>query len=183
MTTPDPAATFAAPGVDLTRPPTSPLEADEVIAPGKHTPALDSLVGELTAELAAEKTFPVPGRPGYAVTFDVDVDHTMLGLWRKAARDKDQPDAFDELKFACTIVAAQCIRIIRNGAPLELDGVEVTFRDRAFFTLLGTQSANSAVRKLYGRDAHIIATSTAILSAAGYGSDVDEDPTPASSND
>lgn len=180
---PDPTIpTFAAPGVDVTRPPAA-LEADEIIEPGKHTPALDSIVGELTAELENEKTFEVPGRPGYAVTYDVDIDHTMLGLWRRRARDKDQPDEFDELKFSLTILAAQCLRIIRNGAPLELDGDEVTFRDRAFFTLLGTQSANAAVRKLYGRDAHAIAASRAVLEAAGYGTELDEDPTPASSSD
>lgn len=179
MTAPD--KTFAAPGVGNDA--TPPAKPDELVERGKHVPALDAIVGELTVELESERTFPVPGRPGYAVVYDVDVDHTMLGLWRKGARDKDQPDAFDELKFSCTILAAQCIRIIRNGEPLLLDGVEVTFRDRPFFTLIDTQGANAAVRRFYGRDAHVIATSKAVLEAAGYGSDIDEDPTPASSSD
>lgn len=183
-TTPEP-RTFAAPGVagelgarpastigpeerhavdDLDRPrPTPERVAAEIATP------LDALRDEVTAELAETTTLEIPGRPGYGVRFSLNIDHPMLGLWRKKAKDSQQPEGIDELKWACIILAAQAEAIVRNGDELVLDGEPVTFSSRPLLELLGAREAHQAVRKLYGRDAHIVNTAYVLLELAGYG--------------
>lgn len=150
---------------------------DEVIPPPTE---LESIVGELVDRLAGETTLPIPGRPGWEAVYDIDVDHTLMGRWRRNCKDSDQADDVDELKLACTILAAQNVRLVRGGSVIALDGRPVTFRDPSFQRLLGTHTANEAVRKAYGRDAHVVVGSGSVLKAAGYTDEQREDPTPSS---
>lgn len=154
---------------------------DELDPPPTSTP-LSELRDELTAELEHLETFEVPGRPGYAVRFDVDVDHNRLGHWRKRAKDTTQPEGLDEVKWAASILASQAVAIVRHGADLELDGQPATFATPAFQELLGVGRPIDAVKALYGRHASVIATAWAVLEAAGYNRRPDEaeDPTTAS---
>lgn len=156
--------------------------------PEKLATPLDDLRAELTAELARYETFDVDGRPGYAVRYDVDIEHPKLGLWRKRAKDTTQPDGLDELKWAATILAAQAVAVVRHGVDVFVAGDHgVAFNDPELRSILDVGRAIDAVRKFYGRDAAVVTTAYAVLNAAGYGKeairseDDGEDPTRSSS--
>lgn len=177
--TDDNARTFTAPGAgDPSAPP----------AAGELNTALDDLRAELSAELEHFETFEVSTRPGYAVRFDVDIEHPKLGLWRKRARDKTQPDGLDELLWASIIVASQAVAIVRNGVPVfeASDGVG-PFAATEFLAIYDVGRPVDAVQRFYGRDSQVIAAAWAILTAAGYGDeakkadDDESDPTRSSS--
>lgn len=170
---PGPAAMSSAGDVD------EDLDLDRTSAPS--TPLTD-LAAELAEELDAEVILEIPARAGYEVAYGLDIDHHLLGQWQKRAKDTTQPGQFDELRFACTVLAAKARRIIRNGAPVVLDGVEADFRTPAFHAALGVGRAIDAVRKVYGRDAHVVTAARSLLAAAGYSDDVmTADPTADSS--
>jgi hypothetical protein len=183
---PDPAdpaeTTFAAPGAAKR----GALAAGDPIRPDDVAPPpteLEAILGELVTELEAEAAFPVPERPGWAVVYNIDVDHRLLGRWQRASRDTDLPNNIDELKYTLTFLAALCRRIIRQGKVVELAGEAVTFRSREFQKALGARDANEAVRKVYGRDAHVLTAGAALLREAGYTEEQVADPLASSSTD
>lgn len=156
--------TFTAPGVAAAGDPSAPPAAGELNSP------LDDLRAELAAELEHFETFEVSTRPGYAVRFDVDIEHEKLGLWRKRAKDKSQPDGLDELLWASIIVASQAVAILRNGVPVfEADAGVSPFAGAELLGIYGVGRPVDAVQRFYGRDSQVINTCWAVLSAAGYG--------------
>jgi hypothetical protein len=186
---PDPAdpaeTTFAAPGAKRATKQRE-LDAGDAVRPDDVAPPpteLEAILGELVTELEAEATLPVPERPGWAVVYNIDVDHRLLGRWQRASRDTDLPNNIDELKYTLTFLAALCRRIIRQGKVVELAGEAVTFRSREFQKLLGARDANEAVRKVYGRDAHVLTAGAALLREAGYTEEQVADPLASSSTD
>lgn len=185
---PDPAdTTFTAPGA---KPPTfpaglpvgdpPPTPVDDVLAAPTE---LEAILGELVDELEGETTLPVPERPGWAVVYNIDVDHRLLGRWQRASRDTDLPNNLDELKYTLTLLAALCKRIVRQGTVVTLAGEVLTFRSVEFQRLLGVRTANDAVRKVYGRDAHVLTAGAGVLREAGYTEEQVADPLASSSTD
>jgi hypothetical protein len=81
------------------------------------------------------------------------------------------------VKLACTALANTCLAILRDGAEVPDGAGPLTFTSPALHEILGVDRTVDAVRRFYGRDAHVIAVSRQILDEAGYGEDVGPDPT------
>lgn len=143
---------------------------------------LDSLQNELRRVVQNDPiTLVVPSRPTISLTFDTNIDSGKLQLWRKASSDKSMPDNFDGVKFSAIIIANQCINVMYDGKiATDEHGSDLNFRNENFLSMLDAKRAVTAVRKLYGVDGHIFIAADAILRAAGYDSeeqDQSTDPT------
>lgn len=180
------ARTFTAPGL-----PGQPLDSyldDDLDRPVDRD--LDPLA--VLAEIAEPVVLPdvvVPHRfrPGWAVRYSLALDSDDLKRWRKRATLKPgtKREEFDEVRFACIVMANQAQALIRNGEEV-LDnetGDPLTFAHPAVWRTYGAARAADAVRSFYGNDPYLGATFDAILAAAGVGDEVETlDPTRPSSD-
>lgn len=134
---------------------------------------LDNIDAELTATLTAPAIIEVLGRPGYALECRTDFTSLDLDLLRRKARDKKFADGIDGVKFSSLFLAVNTTRILRNGAPLELDGVApITFTSRQLWARYAAGSAVEAVRAFLGREAYVESTAQRLMREAGWGDDV-----------
>ncbi len=141
--------------------------------PGDATPGrapagrsdLDLIAAELTEELDLQPiTVDVPGRPGWALLVDVNVDSNALAAWQRRSRDQGWPSGTNDLKLAAIIIANQTRDLVRQGESQGLN-----FRDKRTLTALGAVDARSAVLKVFGgRDVAVMAVGERILAAAGH---------------
>lgn len=161
--------------------PVDPVDDDHPRA----TTALDELAAELRQdpnEVDGPAVLEVPAREGWSAAYSRDLDANQLERWRRASRDRKAADGMDLFALSQRILANQQVAIIRRGETLDDGGAPMTVRSRAFLDLIDAATPLEAVRKLYGRDGHVLAAANEVLSAAGYAETVDEvadDPTPA----
>ena len=148
-------------------------------APAKTV--LDGLRSELKKEIRNEPiTLTIPSRDGVSLVFDTNIEASNLQMWRKVCVDKKSPDNFDGLKFSCIIIANQATSMLYKGTvATDEDGKDLVFRNPTFLEMLDAGRAVEGVRKLYGVDGHIFIAADAILRAAGYDSESQDqtDPT------
>lgn len=143
---------------------------------------LDAIAAELNAAVAPSTTIPVLGRPDYAVRFRTDFTGNDLDSLRKRSRNKRMTDGIDGIKFSALLLAFTCQGITRKGRGLEEDlGADraITFVSTELKELLGNpgMSADDTVRKFYGLEGHVDATARRLMVEAGWGDEVDADPT------
>ncbi|HEX3542793.1 MAG TPA: hypothetical protein VHT75_20360 [Acidimicrobiales bacterium] len=178
------------------RPMTQPLEVDltgrktaptDPLLDVQPVTLLDGLADELAEIVGGEVTFPAKTRPGYTVTFSVDVDGPQVAAMRQRAKDDSQPDGTNTFQWAAAVIATYCRAVSRQGQRIvDAGGSLVTFTHKDLQQILGVANhpvspAAAAVKKFYGSDAAVMSTALALLKKAGYGEDVTEDPTPGSS--
>lgn len=146
---------------------------------------------ELREELAEEitgltATYPVPGRPKYAVRYSLDVEGPQLQRWTKQASDKKLPGGVDGTKAAAIVLANMCEAILRvTDGDLDTaeeiygtDDVVFTFRHPELHEMLGVSRAIAAVQKFYALDGVVIRVAGDLVDEAGYGDEMpDLDPT------
>lgn len=155
---------------------------DEILIESKpvdEKTVLDSLRNELKRVIKNEPiTLTVPSRPSMEITFDTNIEASMLQSWRKACQNKSMPDNFDGLKFSSIILANQAKEITFNGnLAVDEDGDLLNFRNKKFLNMLDAMGAVEGVRRLYGVDGHIFIAADEILRAAGYDSEGQEQKT------
>jgi hypothetical protein len=96
-----------------------------------------------------------------------------LKLWRKKATTKPakgtRPAEIDELRVACTVLAARTVGLTRNGQPILAAGEPATFGSDAFLRALGQDRPIEAVRAVFGLDGHVLGAASYIVDEAGYG--------------
>lgn len=168
-----------------------PVDEDTPVRPSQPGSMLDDLIAEASREVVREpSTLKIPGRPGWAVRFDVNLDEPIVTAWRKKAADKSKPEGFDMLKFSKAVLANQAEAILRLGSDesvenakvvLDPSGNPVNFRNAWFLEQLGGDrilSPVEAVKKWYGVDGTIISHCGEVLYDAGFGEDAERlDPT------
>ena len=173
---------------DVTKKTTAP--ADDIIvddtAPASTTGKANTVLAALEAELKrdvhlSDLVLNVPERKGMTIRFDVNIDAATVNKWRAMCKNKSMTDEFDGLKFSCMVVANKAEAVLYDGEEALLPtGDALNFKEPAFLDMLGVPKALDGVRKLYGVDGHIFVAADAILSAAGYDSDSQDqqaDPT------
>lgn len=168
---PDPdAPTFGAPPVldDEVPLDDGPQEPDE------ERTELDDLEAELGATELPTVTLAVPGRPRYAVVYRLSFTDRDLDTWRRKAKDKRYADGVSGTKFAAILLASTCLRVLRDGETLEVDGKVATFTSRPFLELLKATTAVDGVLKLYGLEGHAQQAAGSVQRAAGWLDPVDE---------
>ena len=146
---------------------------DDSPAPVVERTVLDSLQNELQRAIANDPiTLSVPNRPNVSLVFDTNIESGKLQLWRKVCVDKQMSENFDGLKFSSIVIANQCETVLFDGNPVnDDDGKRLNFRNQALLDMLSSKRAVPAVRRMYGSDGHIFIAADAILRAAGYDSD------------
>ena len=181
---------------DQTLPPTrigdvAPTGSHEAAEPVFSPPPLGpgQSLTDLLREAVTEKveddpiTLIVAARPNVSVSYSSLLDDEMRKRWLKACTTsrRGKPDEVDELRFACTVLANQCLSINMQGqvAPAT-DGRPLTFALKELWEMVGGHDPISTIRKLYGRDPAILSTVEAVLERCGYGDEAQEDPTTAS---
>lgn len=141
----------------------------ETLTPTGVAPAgrsdLDLLAAELAEELdLPELTIDIPGRQGWALVVDVNIDSNALASWQRRSRDSGWPDGLNQLKLAGIVIANQTTDLVRQG-----ERTGFSFRDKRLHGAVNAVDARSAVLKVFGgRDAAVIQTAERILSAAGH---------------
>jgi hypothetical protein len=184
---------------DGTRPvPVVDLGLDDIEPAHELDTPLDDVIAELTQPVAdVERVVPVRGRPGWALIVNIDFPFDDLKLWRKKATTKPakgtRPAEIDELRVACTVLAARTVGLTRNGQPILAAGEPATFGSDAFLRALGQDRPIEAVRAVFGLDGHVLGAASYIVDEAGYGEQGDpgdtvadelgEDPTTRGSRD
>lgn len=159
-------------------------DEDIIIEESSEQPAktvLDGLRTELKKEIRNQPiTLAVPSRDGMSIVYDTNIEANNLQTWRKACADKKMPDNFDGLRFSCIILANQAKNVMFKGSiATDEDGKDLNFKNAKFLEMLDAPRAVEGVRKLYGIDGHIFIAADAILRAAGYDSESQDqtDPT------
>lgn len=137
-------------------------------APVNILDALRADFADKVAEGEETEVFPVPGRPGYAIRCATVIDHEELQAWTRRARDTSMPGGVNELKLSATILANACRAIVRDGVDVPDGDGPLTFASPTLHDILGVKSPRDAIRKFYGRDAHVVLASHEVLREAGY---------------
>jgi hypothetical protein len=169
-----------------------PLSAVATDAEVNTPPTSDELASaspleQLKAAISGEVRLPsitlkVPERPGVTVEYDVNVDDPVLTAWKKRSIYEDPRDGINALKLATIVLASQSIAFYINGRQVTSGGQPLTFASQEVWAMVRPAAVSSpdAVARLFGVDAHVIATGEEVLRAAGYGGlieKVDRDPT------
>lgn len=140
------------------------------VAPAGQPAQAPSVLGQIMADFKAAQgklERPVPGRPGYTVTFDPTIPWEAYRSWQLAS--VDPTTGIDELGLAVRALAAQCVSIAKDGQVLQDAGQTVTFDHPVLQQAFNTLDVPGTVRFFYGQDGAVIKEATVLLREAGYG--------------
>jgi hypothetical protein len=168
------------------------LRADDVFSP--PTPGevagpspLEQLRKALAAPVAAKPlTLRVPERPGVTLRFSTGITQEQRTAWQKRStkksRRQNREDEVDEMNFACLVLANTNEAIAFGGVDAhDRDDTPLTFAMPALWEMVSAADPVSAIRNLFGNDAHVLLASGEVLLASGFDDDLEEtDPTTAS---
>lgn len=122
----------------------------------------------------------VKEREGVSILFSPNINQEQLTRWRKQAGERTK-DGLNFLKFAGVIVMNTTEQIQFGGeAVTDEDGNYLTFASQEILDIVEMDRPSpEAVRRFWGSDAHLQATSLKILESAGWGeeAEVEENPT------
>lgn len=135
---------------------------------------------------------PIPEREGVALIIDPNISaKEELKAWRRIAGEGTKKD-FDIAKFATVVIAAKTVGISVNGVEqFDSNGYPVSFTSPEILEMLNKDDDGyplmdpedflpypDAVKAMFGLDPHVQAAAEAILSAAGYGDDIETTSNP-----
>lgn len=137
----------------------------------------EDLRSELSKKVDVEHLrLVVPQRPNIEVAFEPDIEFDLLRMFmKKATVGQGKKKEFDPLRFAYQVMTHTMRGLYVNGKEATENGDPVTFGSPGVMQMLGSSSPQQTIRKLYGKDGHIISTSQRVLEEAGYGDfDIEE---------
>lgn len=147
------------------------------------TTALDDLKRILAADASnAPITLPIPNRPGMGIRYDTNIDAVRAEHWQRRSIDV-KTKRMDMVRFGTFVIAATGQCVIIDGKDAQKDGENIRPASVTIRESLGLPDGSTPyaiIRALFGSDGHIISASDRIMSAAGYGSEIEteeEDPT------
>lgn len=112
----------------------------------------------------------VPGRTGYAVTYDAVIAYELYRAWVIESTDVT---GVDQLALAIRALAMQCTAITKDGQPLRVNDQPLTFDHKALQDTLGALDTSDCIRRFYGSDGVVLKASALLLDEAGYGASGD----------
>lgn len=153
---------------------------DAFEAPDRRADAtvLDELVAQLDEKVTPDDVaLQVPHREGLTVRFRPPEDMAEIAKIRTKTALKGMPTEVAQLRFAVRLLITTCKAIVKNGQVLGSEEEPWTFDSEQLHDLIGTIGAEDTLRKFYGGDPFIVATANALLTEAGYATEVIKDPT------
>lgn len=154
------------------------LSSDDTSRPTQLDDVKDGLFKALAEQVARlPVTLPVSSRRGVTIRYDTNLDSHLLQTWNRKSTDR-KSGAFDALRNAKFIIANQAESVLyQDREPSE----PLNFRTPELRERVGGFDVADTVDKVFGGDdALVIATGNAIIRAAGYSADADDellDPT------
>lgn len=150
-------------------------ETRTVPEPPANTPAISasSLMDEIRADakksLERKVTFEVVTRPGYKLTFDVNIEKDDVERWQRNAQGKrKRADDVNALQLASQALIESNVAIYRHDAKVvDGDGDPMTLRSKEWLDIWGGVSL-MAIRTFMG-DGTAMSMGLAVLKEAGYG--------------
>ena len=182
---------------DATMPDTpeaTPLPPEESVSPALSS--LDLLRARVSDKATQELDDPqiaveTPDG-GFRIVCSTDISHENLQRWQRAALPPAQrrsasvsPLDLNQLVFATRVLVGSWKEIQVRGTDGETwetirdtQGTVLGPKDKVLLDALGVLSSDLVIKKLFGRDSDVIRTSREVLSAAGWGDEVDnaDDP-------
>lgn len=137
---------------------------------------LDLLAADIEQKIAEPTRLVHPGREGYVLIFRSHIDSGEALSCQKRAKNAKDPVVLGN----AMLLALASTGLEKNGQPVENSkGQPVTFRDPELLAALKVRTAADAVAKFIGNDGYLIALTDAVMTAAGYGAEVEvaRDPT------
>lgn len=167
---------------DLFAPPTEEEKGDGMVS------ALEGLRAALSAPVESPPiTIRVPGRPGVTIRCHTRMSQEERKAWQARSKAKKRrgagADEVDEMLFAQLVIANTCEAIAFNGTDAhDEEGTPLNFRHRQVWDMVGASDAPTAIRLLFGVDAHVLLASGEVLLASGFDDELNdgEGPTRAS---
>lgn len=145
---------------------------------------LEGLRDALSAPVVTEPvTLRVPGRPGVTIRCHTRMSQEERTAWRKRStkrsRRPGKEEEVDEMGFACLVIANTCEAVSFEGIDAaDSEGTPLTFRHAQLWQMVGSSDPASAIRKLFGVDAHVLIASGEVLLESGFDDDLQaSDPT------
>lgn len=156
-------------------------ETSEPVEASSATTLLDRLREVIEKEVEHDSIqIDVKERDGVSVVFSPNINQEQLTRWRRQAGDRTK-DGLNFLKFAGVIVMNTTEQILIGGEGVtDDDGNYLTFASQEILDMVEMdRPSHEAVRRFWGSDAHLQATSLKILESAGWGeeAEVEENPT------
>lgn len=117
----------------------------------------------------------VPERPHFELLFHPNIDYDLLNKMMKSARKSigGGKKEWHPLTFAYSIMSHTSIGLAYKGHVVQdSEGDDLTVSNPEFMKMFKARSPQQAIKQLYVKEGHIIATSQKIVEEAGYG-DID----------
>lgn len=120
----------------------------------------------------------VPDREGVAVVFNPNFRLRQLNAWYKKAGEGTRK-GFDAILLATIVIAKTVDAIKFNGVVARENGVKLNFVSPTILAMVDRdRPVPDGIIAFWGSDAHLQATASKIIEAAGFIEDVDAvDPT------
>lgn len=148
-------------------------------APARDLSPLERMKQERDRSLEKMLHYPVAGRDGMVLQFTNIIDPDDLKRYQRNAqgKKKDPKDA-DTVLAAAQVLQEASRAILIHGAIVESeDGTQWTLGNKDFIAMYGDLGAVDAIKMLLG-GAQLLSMADTLVTAAGYGADIDEvDPT------
>jgi len=117
-------------------------------------------------------------REGMSVRFSPNIKQRELDQWRVQAGPK-RKEGMDFVKFACYVIGNTCTGIYLNNELIENeDGIALNFASSEILSMLDEERpVPEGIQAFFANDSHLQAVSLTILEKAGWGEDVEANPT------
>ena len=160
-----------------------PVDPYNVITRDEVSP-LDSLRQAINKRNAETVRYAVPDnvlQGDWSLEFSTRISTAELNGWRKRAQGKRKDDV-DAGRLNALVLAHKNVAMYQGGKKVtDDDGDAVTLTSQEILDLTDTRTAVDAILTLLG-DGYVSSLGDEIITAAGFGQDVPEDPTGGSSS-
>lgn len=145
---------------------------------GDEATIMQDLVAQLDEKITPDDIpLQVPGRDGLTVRYLPPVDLAEIAKIREKVVLKGMPTEVAQLRFSTALLISKCVAIVKSGQVLGSDEEPWTFASAPLHDLLHTVGPEDTLRRFYEIDPHIVSTGNALLTEAGFGTEVIKDPT------
>lgn len=131
---------------------------------------LDRVRADAAKSLSRIVTYEVTTRPGYKVSFDVNIEKDDVERWTKNAQGKKKrPEDMNTLQMAAQALIESNRHILLDGIPIEdSEDDDMTLGNDEWTEIFGGEGSILALRAFMG-DGLVQSMGLAVLKEAGYG--------------
>lgn len=159
----------------------NPSEAVEVPQETSVPSTAPSVLDELRDEVSNEVDTPnvikvVPMRPNVELIFSTNMEFDILRRFTRSATNMKTREQ-DTLKVAIAVISHLNVGIrIKGNDVHDESGSAMTIASREFRAMMGAANTQETIKRLFGKEGHIMTMGQELTEACGYGDDEASDP-------